>query len=363
MRPSEKINILIAAGGTGGHLYPAAAFAESFLQRCPQAEIAFVGKGLSSSRFFDQKRFCAHEVASATPFGKNKIRSLWEMGKGIAQSFSLLHSEKPKVVIGFGSYHAFPVLFAAALLRIPLILFESNVYPGKVIRLLSRFAQFTAVQFKETGSYLKGKVIDVAMPDRCGNTALSKEGALRFYGLVPNVTTLLIVGGSQGAKHMNALIAKAAKTLEKSSLQIIHLTGNEQQVEVLQKEYAEAGILASVKVFETEMSRAWKAADFAVCRSGAGTLSELIRYEVPSLLIPFPYGAEDHQTKNAIFLAEKVGGAVWIKETLFQDILFKQALNHLQQQEATMKPALKKYQQQQTKKELSDVVYEAIQSI
>ena len=204
-------------------------------------------------------------------------------------------------MVGFGSYHSFPILAAALLCRSKIVLFEANCIPGKVIRVFAPFAHLVASQFPLSKSslvpLLPWKSLP-ALPEQC----LARSA----LGLDPNCETVLVFGGSQGAKFLNEQIPSHLP----QGVQVIHLTGG--AVEQVAKDYKQRGIHAIVKTFETDMPLVYAAASCAICRSGASTLAELIQFHIPALLIPFPFAADDHQRINAEFLAKKIHGAKMI---------------------------------------------------
>jgi UDP-N-acetylglucosamine--N-acetylmuramyl-(pentapeptide) pyrophosphoryl-undecaprenol N-acetylglucosamine transferase len=308
--PVKKI--IIAAGGTGGHLFPAQVFACE--AKAEGSDILFVAAGLTSNPYFHKELYAFRDVASSTPFGKKislLMRSCFSLFRGVRQSLKIVKEFKPDLVVGFGSFHSFPALVAALVLRVPLVLFESNAKPGKVNRLFSKWARFSAVQFASTSSLLSGATIEVAMPCRWEKKecVLAKEEALAFFSLEKGRQTFLVFGGSQGALSVNRAFRDTAALLksEGEEFQLIHITGHKENDEELKRFYAERGILASVKKFEEQMHLALLAADIAICRAGASTIAELIAFEVPAVLIPYPH-AYAHQTGNARVLEEEIGG-------------------------------------------------------
>jgi UDP-N-acetylglucosamine--N-acetylmuramyl-(pentapeptide) pyrophosphoryl-undecaprenol N-acetylglucosamine transferase len=157
-----KPKILIATGGTGGHIFPAQALAFELQEK--NYELLFAGGGLDTNRYFNRTRFPYKQVASSSPFKGNPFRSLYRIWKGLRQSLKIIDQFKPSMVIGFGSFYTFPVLLAARLRKIPIVLFEPNAIPGKVNRLFSKWALFSAVQFSQAGNQMAGKIVEVKMP-------------------------------------------------------------------------------------------------------------------------------------------------------------------------------------------------------
>lgn len=314
----QRKKVVIAAGGTGGHLFPAQAVAEALMEQ--DVDLCFAAAGLRESRYFDRDRFPFVEIESATLFGKK--RSLWKapfvLLKGVWKALFFLAKERPDMVIGFGSFHAFSVLASAFFKRIPIVLFEPNVISGKVNRLFRPCAKMTALQFKQSSDSLQKAIAEVRYPFYSKRHAGSatREEALSYFSLSAAKRTLLVFGGSQGAKSINQLLQKSIPLLQERAQewQLLHFTGSEESAAALQQEYRKAGLQATVKSFEQRIDLAWRAADCAICRSGASTLAEQIFYGVPALLIPFPYATDDHQTKNAVFMRDVVGGAIVIDE-------------------------------------------------
>lgn len=297
--------ILFAVGGTGGHLFPAQALARELEGEC---EVLFGGGKLTTNPFFEKEQFSHKEVRGSSPFRGNPLKAAYELSRGVGESLKILSEFSPDLLIGFGSFYSFPLLAAARIKKTPYLLVESNVLPGKVNRLFSSKALLSAIQFEEAAPHLKGKPILAKMPlwSR-GEGEKSKQEARAHFGLDPDLFTLLVLGGSQGAESIN----KAVASLELAfPYQVIHLCGKEG---TLKEQYEEKGIRAAVKPFEKEIHLAYQAADLTICRAGAGTLTELLAFEVPAILIPWPGASEDHQLKNARSFA-KWGGAHLLQE-------------------------------------------------
>ncbi len=272
------LRVLIATGGTGGHIFPARQLAQ-LLHDC---NVLFAGYKLKETPFFDRKTpYC--EIVSA-PSKKQWLLLL----KGIWQGLRLIFRFKPDVVVGFGSFYSFPVLLAAALLRKKIVLFEPNCSLGKVNHFFAPFAKKLALQFP-----LKHrKAVYVPLLPWVRKPRGSKQ-----YARDPSRLTILVFGGSQGAGFINQTFPKAAELLT-FPFQVIHLTGKEDPT-------VKYGVPAVVKPFEEEMEAAYEGADLIVCRCGAGTVAELIRFQKPAVVIPYPY-AYDHQRKNGEYLKQGV---------------------------------------------------------
>lgn len=294
--------VAISTGGSGGHVLLAQKIGARLKDSC---EVTYIGVGLEDNRFLLDKSSCIS--VKGGNFSNGMITGLTEIGKGCKESRHALERLQIEHVIGLGSFHSLPPLCAAFYLGIPFSLVEPNAYPGKVNRALSWFAKNTFIQFPSTSNHLWGNTSAVSLEER--EKSGCKKEARRFFGLKENVPTLLIFGGSQGAETINNLVFSALDDFPKE-IQVLHFTGKEVGGE---EKYKEKGIPAFVTPFCKEMQYAYLASDFAISRSGASAVAELIDFEVPSLLIPFPHASDDHQKWNAKF-AEKVGGALLVLE-------------------------------------------------
>lgn len=355
----SKKRVLIAAGGTGGHMFPAQALAKELINS--GHHVLFSGAKLDSNKFFHKDLFDFKVVSSSTIL-KRSLATLFSsvacLIKGCKEAWKIIDDFHPDVVVGFGSFHSVPLLVAAVGKKVPIILFESNAWPGRVNRLFSRFAKISAVQFSQTMNVLKGRTCLVEVPfwQKQGQILCSQSEARLYYGLEVDRPTLLVFGGSQGAKKINEAIAKvlASKDLL-ISLQIIHLIGKGEPVQMFQQHYENAGIKACVKTFEDQMHYAWMAADFAVCRAGAATIAEMIRFEIPAVLVPFAKASEDHQKINAQEL-ERLGASICVDEASLDKPLFQKALSMLMDETQSMQQALHAFKTLENKSRLSQVV-------
>lgn len=361
---TKNKKILIASGGTGGHLFPAQALACDLLEKEEDVDILFVGGGLSTNRCFQKDRFPYQEIFSATPYLtklQTFLPALWTIFKGVRQSFKIIKSYRPTLVVGFGSYHAFPILVAAVLKKVPIVLFEPNSSPGKVNRLFSKWARFCAVQFSQASKELSGTSIEVNMPffERQGNKKFSIEEARAYFCLDPSKKTLLVFGGSQGATAINTLFCDALSLFSEGerAFQVIHFTGKQASAEEARRVYARLGIKACVKDFEDRMHLAWQAANLVVCRSGAATLAEQAAYEVPGILIPYPHAADDHQKKNALFMAD-LGAAIYMpQDQLTSRKLYEQIRKLLDQKQLSeMKENIRNFKHHEQKEDFAKLI-------
>jgi UDP-N-acetylglucosamine--N-acetylmuramyl-(pentapeptide) pyrophosphoryl-undecaprenol N-acetylglucosamine transferase len=305
------MRILIAAGGTGGHIYPGIAVANEAIRRDPASEIGFVG----TERGLEKKLVpgAGFELSIIDSAGlKNvglaaRIRGLLILPKSLAEAGRLISSFRPDVVIGAGGYVSGPVLLAAALMRFPTLVMESNALPGFTNRRLARFVDKAAVSFEEALPYFRGKGVVTGNPVR-----------REFFEIPPrprdpNQFSILIFGGSQGARAINNAMTTALPLLEelKTRLRITHQTG-EADFENVTAAYRAAGWdRANVTKYVDNMVNAFGEVDLVICRAGATTTAELIAAGKASVMIPFPLAADDHQRKNAEAL-QAAGGTKMI---------------------------------------------------
>jgi UDP-N-acetylglucosamine--N-acetylmuramyl-(pentapeptide) pyrophosphoryl-undecaprenol N-acetylglucosamine transferase len=302
--------IVIAGGGTGGHLFPGIAIAEEFNRRKKGWEVIFIGTGKDLEKRMLPRWGFKLMTVPALPL---KGRSWWRKGMGIITllqgvwiSRGLLRRIAPRLVIGLGGYAAGSVIIAATLLGIQRVIQEQNVYPGLTNRMAARFAQRVFLSWKEGTRFFPQKKVRVTgNPLRRG--VLTGQGDKRME----RPFTLLILGGSQGAAAINKAMIEALATLETiaQDLRIIHQTGKGNYSWV-KKEYKGKRMEVSVHPFIDEMAPCYHEAHLVICRAGATTITELCAWGRASILIPYPYAADDHQRKNAQVLVDHGAGRI-----------------------------------------------------
>jgi len=314
---------LFAGGGTGGHLYPAIAIAEEIRLLCPEAEIAFAGtKGKIEERVVPKRGY------RFIPIWISGFRRKLTMGTVLfplklivatVQSLILIKKLKPAVVVGTGGYVCGPPVFAASLLGVPTLIQEQNSYPGVTTRLLARRASEVHITFESSRRYLKRQdnVKVSGNPVRSVVGTVSRREGAEFFRLDPGRTTLLVFGGSLGATSLNKAILKILPEIIARDVQVIWQTG-ESDFTLAREFVLTAGekVAAQTRVhrFIEKMEDAFAACDLALCRSGASTIAELTLAGIPSVLVPYPFAAADHQTENARAMAEG-GAAVMCKDS------------------------------------------------
>lgn len=362
--------IVISAGGTGGHLFPALALAHT-LQRQKEVDLFFLGGGLASNCHFDRQAFRYQDIPCGSFVSKNPLKlakSGFNIARGVGHSLAFLRQHRPDAVVGFGSFYGFPPLVAARMLGIPIILYAADVVPGKVIRLVAPYAAITGTHFFSTPSLLKGKATPVGMPLRDTLVADKTHAgdARRYFGLDPECQTLLVFGGSQGAQRLNELVLESMPALKKqlaARLQVIHFTGSDALVTPLEQAYKQQGISCCVKAFESRMGLAWSAADLALGRSGAGTIAEMQLFGVPAILVPYPFATDAHQDKNAEALVS-IGGAVKLSQQALTATQLTaelaDLLNDVDGRRSAMQEALYWAKDQAPPQTLADLVWETL---
>jgi UDP-N-acetylglucosamine--N-acetylmuramyl-(pentapeptide) pyrophosphoryl-undecaprenol N-acetylglucosamine transferase len=302
--------VLIAGGGTGGHLYPGIAVARELLSRVPDATVSFVGTTAGiEARVIPREGFSLDVIRSAGLKGKSVqslVRGVGLLPLSAFDAWRVLTSRRPAVVIGVGGYSSGPVVALARLRGIPTLLMEQNAMPGLTNRLLAKVTTAAAVTYEDSISHFGSKAFIAGNPVRSGFFSASAEataGQGSKYdeqGAPPGAARVLVFGGSQGAHAINVAMVEAAPRLAAASprVAITHQTG-ERDLEMVRDGYRRAGLEARVEPFLFTMDREMKSADLVVCRSGATTLAELTAAKRPSILIPFPAATDDHQRKNA----------------------------------------------------------------
>ena len=317
MRP---LRVIVAGGGTGGHLFPGIAVARELLQRLPEAIVTFAGtaRGIEA-RVIPREGFELDVIRSAGLKGTSPgalARGLLLLPLGGLDAWRILSKRSPDVVIGVGGYASGPVVLAAAARRIPTLLMEQNAVPGLTNRTLAHVVDAAAVTFDETVTYFGRRGFVTGNPvrgeffeDTAGGQPTVQGGAT-----APRV---LIFGGSQGAHAINMAMVEAAPKLaaHAGGLAITHQTG-ERDLARVREAYETAGLEARVEPFLFAMHREVIAADFVVSRAGATSIAELTAASKPALLIPLPTAADDHQRRNAEVLARAGAAEVIEQKTL-----------------------------------------------
>jgi UDP-N-acetylglucosamine--N-acetylmuramyl-(pentapeptide) pyrophosphoryl-undecaprenol N-acetylglucosamine transferase len=296
------MRLIMAGGGTGGHLFPGLAVAREFQKRDAMTEILFVGTEVGiESRVVPLEGFALETIPIRGVKGKGMrglIEALWRIPLSLCRSLSIIARFRPELIIGLGGYASGPFLLAGKLKGIRCVIMEQNLRPGLTNRLLAWVADRIFTAYGESASYLpRAKVVETGNPVRWQRLAEISRGE-KF--------TLLVFGGSQGARRLNLCMVEALKRLGEmsSGLRVIHQTGA-QDLGAIEAAYGSLPFEASVLAFIEKMDEVYAEADLVVCRAGASTLAELTVFGRPAILVPYPYAAYDHQRLNALALKEK----------------------------------------------------------
>jgi UDP-N-acetylglucosamine--N-acetylmuramyl-(pentapeptide) pyrophosphoryl-undecaprenol N-acetylglucosamine transferase len=304
MGEPQDLRIVIAGGGTGGHLYPGIAVAREIASRRPDARISFVGtaKGIEA-RAVPLAGFPLDLIRSGGIKGKSILargRGAALLPVGLADAWAVVRRRRPHLVIGVGGYSSGPVVLVAALRGVPTLLLEQNAVPGLTNRILAPLATAAAVTFESTKAFFGAKAFVSGNPVRPEFLQAVESPAELTADDQPSSTRLLVFGGSQGAHAINMAMVAAAPELAARApdLHVTHQTG-ERDVEAVRAAYRQARLAAEVAPFFDDMGRQLGRADVIVCRAGATTLAEITAAGKPAILIPLPTATDDHQRKNA----------------------------------------------------------------
>jgi len=307
------LRLVIAGGGTGGHLYPALAIADEIRRRHPDADIVFVGtRGKIESRVVPGRgyRFVTIWISGMSRrLSAGMLLFPLKVVVALIQSVHIVRKIKPDVVIGTGGYVCGPVVAAAQMLGKRTLIQEQNSVPGATTRMLAPRADEVHIAFEGSTAYLHrhDNVRLTGNPTRDRIGSVNRSVGSQAFGLDPAKTTLLVFGGSRGASSINAAVASLAPDLDKGGVQILWQTGKE-DFEHFSALFGELSERIKMYPFIENMENAYAACDLAVCRSGASSIAELTRAGVPSVLIPYPHAAADHQTENARAIAAAGAG-------------------------------------------------------
>lgn len=317
---------MVAGGGTGGHITPALALCEAWRARAPQLVLWYIGRAGSLEERLARAAavpFIALPAAPLRPGLRGLLRCVFVNVRGVASALWLVYRTRPAVLVGFGGYVSFPLMLAGMCLRRHVIVHEANAVPGKTVRLLVRLGARLAYGLESGHDEFRHARTLRLHPERvcCTGNPLRRAFLADLNaaphdipGLQRDVTTVLVLGGSQGSRRLNLLVPDAlcAVVANGVPVQVIHLTGDADEAQVRAR-YAAAGIAAFVAAFYERMGVLYRRADLVIARAGALTISEICARGVPSVLVPFPHATDDHQHANAAVLAEH-GAALLLEE-------------------------------------------------
>ncbi len=324
----KKVKLIFAGGGTGGHLFPALAIADKvkeMIEKRTEIEIIFIGtkRGIEY-RMKDSLGYPLHIInmrGIARSFTLKNLMVPFIVISAIFKSWSLLNSFKPQIVIGTGGYVSWAILKVASWKNIRTLLQEQNSFPGVTTRQLAPKAKKIYLGFEKAKELLKtnAEIITTGNPVRSEIKLMSREKACNALGLDSNKKTILILGGSQGARAINNAIIKSLQHNElNKNYQLLWQSGKRDYKDVATK-VGNKVISSSLFPFAKNMAQVYSAADIVIARAGALTLAEIVHCKLPSILIPFPFAAGDHQKKNALDYVDRKM-AIMIEETELDEI-------------------------------------------
>ena len=338
MEQNRPLRVIVSGGGTGGHIFPAVSIANAIKKQHPEAEILFVG----AERRMEMQRVPAAGYKILGLPVRGLIRPLWSP-KNILVMLDFLKSKKmvkniirefkPQVAVGVGGYASAPTLNAAYAMGIPCLIQEQNSYAGVTNKSLGKKAQKVCVAYSGMERFFPAdKIIMTGNPVRQNllETKMTKEEARLSFGLEPNKKTVLMIGGSLGARTMNESVLKHLDEIRKSDAQFIWQTGKYYSQDIAEA-LTQKEDVPNMKVmdFIGSMDNAYAAADIVVSRAGASSISELCLLGKPCILVPSPNVAEDHQTKNALALSTK-DAAIFIADKDAKDTLIATVLRTIE---------------------------------
>lgn len=363
----KKIKVLVSGGGTGGHIFPAISIANAIKNKCPNADILFVG---AENRMEMEKVPAAGYPIIGLPVSgfdrkhllKN-IKVLFRLFKSIRLADKTVKSFSPDIAVGVGGYASGPTLWAAARRGIPTLIQEQNSYAGVTNKLLASKAKAICVAYENMDRFFpKDRIILTGNPVRqeLQNDTINREEAIRFFNLDPSKKTILVIGGSLGARTINNSIAAGIEKIPQN-IQLIWQSGkgyDTQAQKALEEKKPE-----NIKQmpFISRMDMAYKAADLVISRAGASSISELCLLGKPVILIPSPNVAEDHQTKNAQALSTK-NAALMMRDCDAQNLLIDTALKTVQDETSlkNMSDNISKMAQRDSATRIADIIFELV---
>lgn len=325
----RELRVMIASGGTGGHVYPALAIAEALVEQCPEAALSFVGSvdGFERPLVAESNlKWASYDEVRAGPLhGVGLVRtigSVFQLAAGTAQAFGLMLRRKPAVILQTGGWVGLPVALAAWVMRIPMMIYLPDIEPGLTIQVLKRFARRVALTLAESKVYFPtNETVVTGYPLRQVMLKATREAAVKHFGLDADRKTLLVFGGSRGSRAINNALLDVTPQLLASGIQVIHVTGTLDWADI-EARLKTMGDLSGYHAFpylHHEMGLAMAGADLVVSRSGASVLGEFPYFALPSILIPYPH-AWRYQKVNADYLAER-GAAIYLDEAKMAETL------------------------------------------
>jgi UDP-N-acetylglucosamine--N-acetylmuramyl-(pentapeptide) pyrophosphoryl-undecaprenol N-acetylglucosamine transferase len=325
------MNAVIACGGTGGHLFPGIAVAEVLRDRGHQVMLLVSEKEIDALALSGRDDFRFEKLPTVglpSPFSPAILGFVRRFYESLSLCRSIYRKFKPEVVLGMGGFTSTAPVLAGRMRGVSTFIHESNAVPGKANRLTARLVRAVMLGFKECAPFFPKAHTEVTgTPIRTELKRLEPQVARQKLGLRKDLPTLLVMGGSQGASGINQAIIKSLPFLHGIPLQVIHLSGARDE-RLVADNYRRENVPAYVAAFHHRMEEVYSAADLLVARAGAASLAEFAAYSLPGILIPFPYAADDHQTRNAEIYA-RAQAAILIKESELSGELLARTIREL----------------------------------
>ena len=325
-KSKKSIHVLIACGGTGGHLFPGIAVGEVLSARGHEVTLLISEKKIDSIAASGHKDLRFEKMpflAMPKPWSPKMIGFLTGLWKGMSQCRKIIREKDVSVVLGMGGFTSFAPLYAGKKENCRTLIHESNAIPGKANKLNSRYADTVLCGLEACKEFFPkhGDVRVVGTPVRSSMRTSSKDDPYEFFKLDKTKKTLLIMGGSQGARGVNRVVGMTLEQFERMGIQVLHIAGPTDYEEVRDVYAKHPTLPQHVAAFCHRMDMAYRVADLAIARSGASSMSELAYFGVPSLLVPYPFAADDHQTRNAEVFAKEGAARLLTENEINADVL------------------------------------------
>lgn len=353
---SEPLKVIIACGGTGGHLFPGIAVAQELESRGHKVLLLISEKKVDAqaSEKYSRLHFeTVQAIAKPPTLSLKMVSFLWRLRKTIKHCGEIIAREKADVILGMGGFTSFPPVVAGSKKGLRTYVHDSNAIPGRSNRMTAKRCTAVLVGLDEAASHFpNSKVIRTGTPVRDELENLpSREEACQIFGLDPAKKTLLVMGGSQGAQHLNEVVTDGS---EGTNWQVLHLAGQADFDRVSKQVGDRPGY--KILAFCSEMAAAYAASDFCVARSGASSMTELSHAGLPALLVPFPYAADDHQTANAE-VYQKAGAAELRQQKDLSAEMIREMLSDLSEERiSTMSQAMKSLADDDAAEQIANVI-------
>src|SRR6266849_4631056 len=325
------MNAVIACGGTGGHLFPGIAVAEVLRDRGHEVILLVSEKEIDALALSEGATFPFEKLPTVglpSPFSPTVFGFVRRFGQSLSLCGSIYRKFKPQVVLGMGGFTSTAPVLAGRIRGVSTFIHESNAVPGKANRMTARVVNAVMLGFKECAPFFPKTHTEVTgTPVRTELVRLDRKVARQKLGLHEDLLTLLVMGGSQGASGINQALIKSLPFLQGAPLQVIHLSGVRDE-RLVADNYRRENVPAYIAAFHHRMEEVYSAADLLVARSGAASLAEFAAFSLPSILIPFPYATDDHQTRNAEIYA-RAQAAILFKESELSGELLARKIREL----------------------------------